>query len=166
MSAAQIEDRAAALLKQHELYAVPINPVTLAQRIGLSVFDAEFGEDSISGVLRKEDGRFQILVNEHHSPLRKRYTVAHEIAHFCLHSKEIESFVDPELNLFRSKSESSQSEDRSMETQANMFAAALLMPEPFIREAIRETTNLDQLATRFRVSRHAMGIRLNNLDLG
>jgi len=161
----EIEEKATALLKKFELFSVPVNPVTLAERMGVSVFDAAFGQDAISGMLRKDGGRFQILVNEHHPPLRKRYTVAHEIAHLCLHSDEIESFVDPEINLFRSKTETDQPEDRAIETQANMFAAALLTPDVFVREAAKETTDIGKLAAKFRVSRHAMGIRLNNLDV-
>lgn len=95
------------------------------------------------------------------SPGRARFTVAHELGHWYLHAKKTdgEAFQrfcrDPEL---RSR--------RAQEGEANLFAAALLMPEELLAEHVNETNfNIALLAKRFDVSVPAMRLRLITLDL-
>ncbi|HUY90697.1 MAG TPA: ImmA/IrrE family metallo-endopeptidase [Pirellulales bacterium] len=167
LRSSEIEDRARLLLQQHGLFCTPINPVAVASVLGIEVFNASFDGDSISGMLRKSEGRYEILVNHSHPPARKRYTIAHELGHYVLHRDQVESFVDPELNLFRSKPPDQKTPaERVREIQANMFAAALLMPEELVRQQLQATNDLPRLASVFQVSHSAMGNRLNNLDLG
>jgi Zn-dependent peptidase ImmA (M78 family) len=166
ISTLQIENLAIEILFKHDLFHVPVNPVQLAEKEGIKVFDAEFEDRSISGVLRKDDGIFQIYVNSSHSIVRKRYTIAHELGHFYLHKDQVSAFIDPELNLYRCESvEASGTDSRFREVQANKFAAALLMPAKLVGEALVDTRDIDELAAKFLVSCEAMGIRINSLGL-
>jgi len=94
--------------------------------------------------------------------MRKRYTIAHEIAHFILHFDKIEKgIVDREDNksdvMFRSESVSSNDE-----YAANKLAADILMPIPEITKLLHEHKPKD-LASIFQVSEQAMRIRLEQL---
>lgn len=80
---------------------------------------------------------------------RFRFTVAHEIGHFVLHPREFTDNVDG-VESFTVWN------DATEETEANYFAAELLMPEFLFRPACRglrpAISHLDLLATTFRTS--------------
>jgi Zn-dependent peptidase ImmA (M78 family) len=110
-----------------------------------------------------------LLVNHSDPPYRKRFTIAHELGHHFLHLLEDGEFVDGEADLFRQPHDSEETEitpKRRQEIQANMFAAALLMPEDAVRSEWQEMQSIGELARRFNVSETAMGIRLDQLGLG
>jgi len=166
---AHIESAASDLLRRLELFSVPVNPVTVAERLGIRVYSLLFQDSAISDVLRKEDVQYKIYVNGTHHVNRMRYTVAHEIGHFVLHREIVEAFVDPEINMFRAMPveglTQGDNNSRAMETQANMFAAALLMPEELVRRELDAMPAIHRLAQKFEVSREAMGHRIANLSL-
>lgn len=80
---------------------------------------------------------------------RYRFTIAHELGHFCLHQQEFidRTLLKSHLGVWNSASE---------EAEANHFAAELLMPEPLFRPRCRgvrpSITHLDTLADEFRTS--------------
>lgn len=156
-----IESAAHAILSKFGVERAPVDPIDLATKSGIKVFDAEFEDDSISGMLRQEADGYTIYVNEKHPKSRRRFTVAHELGHFELH-KEYGEFVDSEINMFRTD-ESSTGANR-LEIQANKFAAALLMPEHLLVNARQVTEDIDSLARLFGVSRAAMGFRIANMQ--
>lgn len=124
LTADNIERTVRELLAGHDLFHVPVNPVAVAQALGLSVFDADFGGEAVSGMLRKTRDRHEILVNSCHSPTRKRFIIAHELGHYVLHKDKMDPFIDPDVNLFRSiQADRQKSADRTIEAQANMFSA-------------------------------------------
>lgn len=95
------------------------------------------------------------------SPGRRRYTIAHELGHWYLHAthKAGERFE-------RFCREADLRARRHQEGEANSFAAALLMPEPLLRdEAGACRMNIPLLAQRFDVSAPAVRLRLITLDL-
>ncbi len=55
--------------------------------------------------------------------------------------------------------------DRTLEREANVFAAELLMPEPAVREAWDELGDVAACAARFDVSPTAMHWRLYSFGL-
>ena len=55
--------------------------------------------------------------------------------------------------------------DRTLEREANVFAAELLMPEQAVREAWAATEEVDACAARLDVSPTAMGWRLYSFGL-
>ena len=163
----EIERRAAEVLRQHGLLAVPINPVVLAHRLGIRVNNAKFSDAGLVGMIARRGGASAILVNYDDPPYRKRFTISHELGHHFLHLHRDGEFTDSEANLFRTLEDPAASTDdaRRREIQANMFAAALLMPEILVREAWPRFRSLSLMAEHFHVSEEAMGYRLESLRL-
>lgn len=166
ISRKDIEAKAEQYRQQHGGASVPVNPLKIASNAGVNVFTSRFLDDSISGVVKRTPGGGDIYVNQDHAFVRQRFTIAHELGHLVLHSSHQE-FADPDANLFRIDrgAEAPTDENRSLEVQANMFAAALLMPESSVREAYEANKDIDALAKMFQVSRSAMGYRIDSLGL-
>lgn len=163
-----IEEMTLSILKKHDLLgtvSTAVNPVAVANGEGIEVFSVDLADDSVCGILRKEQGRFRLYVNRDHSGNRIRYTIAHELGHFFLHGHVLDAFVDQEINLFRNKTDPASKLHADMEIQANMFAAALLMPAVSVRRWYQHESDISILAKRFGVSREAMGQRIDNLGL-
>ena len=167
LSRTEIERKAKEVLKSHSLQTVPVDPVVLANRLGILVNNAKFSDDHLVGMIAKRGGATTLLVNADDPPFRKRFTIAHELGHHFLHLIEDGEFVDGDADLFRQPPESGEelSEERWREIQANMFAAALLMPEDEVREAWLRLRSIGAMARLFNVSEQAMGIRLDQLRL-
>lgn len=67
-----------AVLEKHKgTFPVPV--IAIANDLGKEVYKINDFEDTESGSLRKEDGKFVIYVNAKHTSTRKRFTIAHEI---------------------------------------------------------------------------------------
>jgi len=169
LSRDEIEERAAAILREHGLHSVPVDLVTLANRQGIRVHNAKFSEENISGMLAKRGDNITMLIHQSDHPNRKRFTIAHELGHHFLHLMEDGEIVDTEGDLFRNDwSDKSivQDASRRMEVQANQFAAALLMPARLVEEVYQGVTkDITELSRIFKVSKEAMGYRLNQLGL-
>ncbi|MDQ9172059.1 ImmA/IrrE family metallo-endopeptidase [Oxalobacteraceae bacterium R-40] len=165
-----IEEKATATLEQLNLTSIPIDPASVAARLGLSVRFESFSDD-LSGVLmRKPEGSI-VAVNSRHGVARQRFTIAHEIGHHVLQHKG-DLFIDQTV-LNRRDGRSSYAID-SQEIEANAFAAALLMPRQQVTNeliALMNSSMIEQknlareLANRFQVSEQAMSFRLVNLGL-
>jgi Zn-dependent peptidase ImmA (M78 family) len=166
MTKKQIEEKARSVLKDHGLYSIPVDPIVLANRIGISVQNAKFSEDALSGMVAKRRNLVSILVNVNDPPFRKRFTIAHELGHNFLHLLKDGDFVDRDSDLFRDEIPEGVTDIAWInEVQANQFAAALLMDEKFVREFWDKDKNVDRLADKFKVSASAMGIRISSLGL-
>jgi Zn-dependent peptidase ImmA (M78 family) len=168
MGRGEIERRAAEVRRKHSLVSIPVDPVVLAGRLGIAVNNAKFSDDSTVGMIARRGNNRMLLVNESDPPYRKRFTIAHEIGHHFLHLMKDGEFVDGEADLFRQppEDESQVTPVHRMEIQANMFAAALLMPEDAVRAEWEGLKSIPAMARRFNVSQEAMGIRIGQLGLG
>jgi Zn-dependent peptidase ImmA (M78 family) len=137
----------------------PVDVVAIANDLGINVWAKSF-PDSISGKIFRDPmnggiSGFSIVVNESHSFVRQRFTVAHEIAHFVLHRRKLESGDLIDDAMYRSGLSSKE------ETAANRLAADILMPLPLIRKLIDAGIRDPQmLAAKLQVSVRAMNIRL------
>lgn len=163
----QVENKASEVLTRHNLTTVPIDPVLLASREGIKVNNARFSDDNLAGMIVKRGEDISILVNSDDPPYRKRFTIAHELAHHFLHLMVDGEYVDKEANLFRQHpgEERPTTPERRREIQANMFAASLLMPEDEVRRYWQERPSIEDLARIFNVSEEAMGYRVDALGL-
>lgn len=118
----------------------------------------DYFDDDISGKIEyRTSGIYQIVVNKYHSVSRKRFTLAHEFAHFVLHKdflRQGNKFEDSIL--FRSSDDIR----NKKEIEANQFAADLLMPKIIFETEIRNGNNkISSLADFFKVSSAAIKYR-------
>jgi hypothetical protein len=96
------------------------------------------------------------------APLRRfRFTIAHELGHWICHALE---GADPTVSYCR-PIDLTEAADRSMEREANVFAAELLMPERAVRTSWEELCSAEAVASRFDVSPSAMRWRLYSFGL-
>lgn len=127
--------------------------------------------DKVSGVIGffPEESGFVILVNNTKPPTRQYFTIAHELGHYFLHQDEIkrELFVDEENVLDRAGMLYRRDEAVStkLETEANNFAASLIMPAELVKGAWEKLRDVEDCAQVFNVSVEAMSIRLSRLGL-
>jgi len=129
----------------------------MATDLGLKIWQFSDMSEGMSGKLYRDSTSpkgWSIGVNANTSSTRKRFTIAHEIAHFLLHKDFLgEGVLDD--TFYRSEHLSG-----AQETEANKFAADILMPYHLLQTTGRNVENLDELAKKFGVSTQAMSIRL------
>ena len=163
----EVEYEAQKLLDRLALEDGAVDPVQVANSLGLKVFNATFAEEGIHGLIAKRPAATTIYINVNDKPARKRFTVAHELGHFVLHLAAGEGeFIDNEDN-FRTTNDPDQpwNDARRKEWEANVFASALLMPERAVRKKWAEIQDVDGASSFFQVSRQAMTLRLGALGL-
>ena len=167
-SRSSVELHAKEILSQHGLFSLPVDPVLLANRLGITVSNAKFSDDSSAALLAKRGHTTRIFVEQSDPPYRKRFSIAHELGHHFLHLVKDGEILDTHSDMFRDKepTEGPISELRLREIQANWFAASLLMPEGFVKSEWEINPNVAHLAKTFNVSGEAMGYRLDALNLG
>lgn len=140
---------------------LPIDPFSIAYKMGLTVLSAEL-PDNISGALVLKDRNPRIFVNHKDSLERKRFTCAHEIGHFIDHGFDKTNDVNFEHTDYRGLSAQTGMEYR--EVFANRFAANLLMPEDlFALYHQRQNGDLYSISLIFGVSLDAAFNRKLNL---
>jgi Zn-dependent peptidase ImmA (M78 family) len=163
-----------------EELAVQYNPEGLSpfpfehiqkDRKDLSIYVTEMEDNDISGVISfdKEQTNFKILVNTTKAFTRRHFTIAHELGHYFLHQELIKQetvLVDGDDSLrqnmlFRLDS----AEYSRIESEANNFAASLIMPKELVLKAWDTFKNVEECAKIFNVSVTSMSIRLERLGL-
>jgi len=168
----ELEQQAQALLDKYQVTSTPVAIDTLARGEGLPIVEMEFRAE-VSGALMR--GAVQgIAVNAAHHVHRRRFTIAHELAHYLL-EHEGEDHIDWQFTVIRRDGTSSEATDYQ-EIEANFFAASLLMPKQMIRADIEQKkrfngeigiddSDIQALARKYLVSEIAMKYRLMNLGL-
>lgn len=138
--------------------AAPVETIALAEDLGVSVYYVDW-PDSMSGKIERDPQRggksgYAIFVNGNHHPNRRRFTIAHELAHLILHEEEIGDGIFDDA-LYRSGL------PRRMEVEANRLAADILMPWHLLNAAMDGGDySVEELAASFGVSNSSMSIRL------
>ena len=136
----------------------PVPVVRIAKALGLIVYKAPNFQTGLSGIIRRhpdDPQRYAIYVNGSHGINRRRFTIAHETAHYILHRDLIGDGIVDDM-MYRSGI------SNVAEAQANRLAADILMPWHLLDPLIIDSgfDDVDVLANRFSVSRSAMAIRL------
>jgi Zn-dependent peptidase ImmA (M78 family) len=111
-----------------------------------------------SGMLLPAERR--ILVNAAEPETRRRFTLAHELGHWIC--QVLEGHAAP---IYCRAADLAQDANRTLEREANVFAAEVLMPDTLVREAFADDATAADLANSFRVSEEAMQWRLFNFGL-
>lgn len=165
---ARVEQLADGLLREANITdaPVPIDDIVRGQGIAIRLMDLK----DVSGLVVRDGIRTVIGVNREHALTRRRFTVAHELAHALLHEgKEIH--YDKNFRVDFRSGASSLGVD-VVEMEANFFAASILMPwrfleaDPLVEGVDFEDADaaIKRLAARYKVSPHAMSIRIGNLS--
>ena len=169
----KIEQKADELLRECRIASPPVPVETIVTHLSITVAHKSLGE-GISGILVIENGEGTIGLNLKDPPTRRRFTLAHEAAHFVLHRQlQSEVFIDRDLIVrYRSERDYTELEARQ-EQEANIFAAALLMPKDMLKRefekeqyaGLKERAFIEKMAQVFNVSTQAMMYRLANVNL-
>jgi len=155
------------LLHKNGVACAPVPVDVIAKEEGAEIIYNKFNKE-VSGLLLRTENKIVIGVEKTQPPARQRFTISHELGHLLLHDGE-EVRVDTNFRINLRSPESSLAEDIE-EIEANAFAAALLMPEAFLKEDlaglvldIDDSEQVQKLAKHYQVSAQAMTIRLLNL---
>lgn len=149
------------IILEHQKTA-PVDVKALAQALGLNVWEMHNLPNGISGKIFRDplnggSAGYSIGVNSFEGFRRKRFTVAHEVAHFILHRDRIGDELTDDA-MYRSGLTTKE------EIQANQLAADILMPVRLInRLRASGISAVDALADRLEVSEAAMRVRLSYL---
>ena len=146
------------IIKGHQDSA-PVQTVPLAKDLGIRVWHVPNWPDNLSGKIMQSEkmggsSGYAIYVNGSHHVNRRRFTTAHEIAHFVLHEDYIGDGITDDA-LYRSRL------SNRREWDANKLAADVLIPWALLNPMIRSgVTSVGDLASRFQVSESAISVRL------
>lgn len=137
---------------------IPVDIVGIAKVLGLEVWESKSLPEGIAGKLFRDEknggaSRYSVVARSEDPLVRKRFTVAHEIAHYLLHRHLFRGELIDDA-LYRSTLSS------AIEAEANAFAADLLMPWHLLAPV--QDKPASELAKLFEVSEEAMRIRLES----
>jgi Zn-dependent peptidase ImmA (M78 family) len=161
-------------------YPVPV--IGIAKELGFKVFEDDIEDEALSGMIAIDHSLNElfetdkiIIVNKKDSSEHKRFTIAHELAHYLFDADHNQDYY----NTYQTN-ESSWSTDidhTNREAVANYFAANLLMPALDFRKKynklLQEYGNTktgklqitSQLSSFFGVPQTAVQIRYKELQL-
>jgi len=167
-------------LKDHNKYTLPLNLVEIIEFLGIKLEnDPDFENITRLGSISRSGSVVKLWYNpiENQLETRKRFTIAHELAHFFLHFATSQEDMTDDVISFNRDDNSNKAE-----WGANKFAANLLMPtvDVFVQAKIfihdyKKTTEqaaqmpkdefIEKMARFFIVSQSAMEYRLNTLGV-
>ncbi len=140
--------------------------VDLAKELGLYVVETSELDDNYAGSLSKEGDNFVIYINTSHPLTRKRFTIAHEIAHFIQHkhlfdtnNEHIDNIKQPVKALNSEEGRELTDAEKKIEIEANNMAADLLMPKDLFLRVWKNAISLPEVAEQFKVSESAATLR-------
>ena len=107
-------------------------------------FESADGSISVEG-----EREFKIFVSDFTGLLRNRFTIAHELGHYILHS-----------DYGKHKIKAARSGTGRVESEANYFAAGFLMPKKLFTQELEKSKEPLHLASKFMVSIPAAEIRI------
>lgn len=157
------------LLEEYGLdKTAPIDIEQLLRAIGISAIGKDFSElekrldkpkGSILGMLLSSGNNAAIFYRKDDSYNRRRFTIAHELAHAINHSDN-----EPHIEYRMAEKEM---EENPVEKKANIVAGEILIPLPLLK---KEYLKLDipsstVLANIFKVSQNVMEARLKYLKI-
>ena len=155
------------IFREHQ--GPPVNIEGIVRSLGIELDKKASLDPEISGQIeRLGNNKYKISTNGSDSYFRQRFTIAHELGHLLYHSHLIGDGVD-DNRAYRSVADGkfyNRSITAREETEANRFAASLLMPKESVLSVWENSgRSLKDTAKKFQVSMQAMRIRLESLDV-
>jgi len=146
-----LRKRATELLEEAGASSPPVNVKMIAEKLGLEVVEMTL-PTWFFGSLLNIKGSFYIIINRLMPETRKRFTLAHEIAHFALHNDKLCYMKNSKRDYYH--------------READAFAAELCMPSGLVKKEARNWFNdYKFLASIFNVSEVAMVRKMQELGL-
>ena len=122
-----ISDDVKTLLQDFDLYQMPVNPIKVAEALGVQYQENE--HDGFEGTLVANKANAIISVNcKIKEPNRKSFTCAHELGHY---QYDLNSKNNFNCSISDTTAETSKTKLNPIEIRANEFASELLMPKEF-----------------------------------
>lgn len=152
------------------LYVTPVDPVKIADIMGIQVYGAGLPKGVYGKVVRRqfapalhpssggEPDPSIIYLNFEVPDEIQRLTCAHEVGHILDPDSTAHQMIDYDVSL------SSQTSD-PRESWANRFARTLLLPEENVRDLRAQGTSVVEMARVFAVTGEAVMVRLQELGL-
>lgn len=169
MDKREVIKRAEQFCKDNQINEYPVGIIGLCKKHDIGVFE-EYLDRDVSGFIvinplksysKYKTGRL-IVVNASDSAQRRRFTTAHELAHYILHRHE-----DGTLYAHRDAGQNG-----AMEQEANLFASAILMPEDLVKDSLKKygknipfSIKAACVSRDFAVSMDAARVRLSQLGI-
>ncbi len=154
-----IEARAEKILAENRIESVPVPIEKILETFNIQIAKAPSKE--FSGILIRKSEGAMVGINSSEPKTRQRFSLGHELGHFLLHESK-DTFVD-----HRNTNSATRT---TREQEADMFAAALLMPRNLLKKDIKEIPGgtfteekVKLLADKYDVSEPAMKFRILNL---
>jgi Zn-dependent peptidase ImmA (M78 family) len=151
---------AARVLKATFRLRVPVEPIGIAEEMGVRVLELELDEDQLGMLLIKPGIEPKIYLNQRDGILRQRLACALELGHYVRHSAKTNKYgrVD------RVKDRSTLKEDPDL-VYAEEFATCLLLPEREFRVLAELGVDDLEIALRFQVPREVVQRKLSEMGL-
>lgn len=155
----EAQKKADEILSENLVTEPPVKVIDIARNYGLLVKEVDLGSfgPRIAGFI--DPKQEVIYVNKKDSAAKQAFTVAHELAHWLMHQKELHSEPNKYAVLYRSPLGKPQNDP--VEKQANAFAARLLVPKDML-EKYKDNSDRHSIAKVFGVSDELIGYRLKH----
>lgn len=172
MNKNEIITRAKEFCIDNKINDYPVRIVQICKNYDISVFEQYLPSD-VSGFIVVQEENFHnyntnklIVVNLSDSARRRRFTIAHELAHYILHREKNQPIY----------AHRDAGQYGGIETEANLFASNILMPEKLVKDALSLFENdewgeipffekIRFIADKFAVSEQAAEVRLDQLGV-
>jgi predicted transcriptional regulator len=138
--------------------------LAFAKAFGISVHYSDLTAigPTVRGIIRYDDEKLKtnprIYISDRVPNDKLNFTLAHEIGHYFLHDGEKLKIDDFDYS-------NDSTEDISEETEANYFAASLLVPTKLLQVRVQTNPSINALADYFRVSTSAIESRLQRVGI-
>jgi D-glycero-beta-D-manno-heptose 1-phosphate adenylyltransferase len=166
-----IDEWVIAIIKQYEIVvneplslAIPV--MEIAEKLFHLRVDLEYFRGRLANTfgIIMPDKRW-IILNQQQSDTRLRFTLAHELGHWCIDAENVASRNHTDAYSFPIAGK----KPNEREQLANYFAGAILMPKPTLLGEVSKYRKVDypellDLSRAFQVSPSAMRIRLDGLQ--
>lgn len=143
-------DMARKALRETNSLRVPVPVFDIANHYGFKVAFLDQPADKFSGILHR--AKKAIGINKHHHPVRQRFSLAHELGHYFLDHPTADDELPGDEGL---------AERDIYESEANEFAAELLVPRSLLKTVLENMKDIESLTKCFEVSRHVIAIQLS-----
>ena len=150
--------------KRTEENFCPVNISRVSKNLGCELELVDFDPKNISArvIKKSSDPKYTIQIARGKDIKRQRFSIAHEIAHIILHDQDD---AENEFVELRRSPLNYKPDELYNETQANMFAAALLLPKKEVISVWNSTKDIEEVADIFNISKEVVYNRLYNLGI-